>query len=206
VEAQQETPTRRSRAQILADVRSAMLELVETKAFRDITVDELSRAAGLSRTAFYFYYRDKNEVLGAAAEDLAAEAYRESERWWSGQGPPEVLVREMLESNSRLYEDHAGIIRAAVEVTSYDAEFAEFYRELVSRFVRATADHLRREEAAGRLRTGLNIDAVAETLCWMSERCHYQLTLIAGRPAHETAETLATVWMSALYPDDMPSG
>jgi len=40
---------------------------------------------------------------------------------------------------------HSSMLRTAVEVTTYDNEFAAFYNELMERFVRATADQLRRD-------------------------------------------------------------
>ena len=51
-------------------MRDALVRVLEHKPFNDVTVDELAREAGLSRTAFYFYYKDKNEVLGAVLEGL----------------------------------------------------------------------------------------------------------------------------------------
>ncbi len=63
----QHTPgRRRSREEVEADVRAALLHLLaEGKPFKDLTVDELARAAGLSRTAFYFYFPGKSQVLMA---------------------------------------------------------------------------------------------------------------------------------------------
>ena len=49
-------------------MREALLRLLsEGQPFKDITVDELARAAGLSRTAFYFYFPGKEQALMSAA-------------------------------------------------------------------------------------------------------------------------------------------
>jgi AcrR family transcriptional regulator len=178
-----------------------MLGLLARKAFKDVTVDELSRAAGLSRTAFYFYHRDKNEVLMAAAEEVSAEAFREADRWWHGEGPPEVLVRSALEGIGSVFARHGDVLGAAVEVATYDSAFAAFYGALVQRFVGATAEHLRREQATRRLRAGLDAGAAAESLVWMAERCNYAFVIVEDRPAAEVADTLTAIWVNALYPD-----
>jgi AcrR family transcriptional regulator len=191
---------RRSRAEVQLAVREALVELLRESSFKDITVDELARTAGISRTAFYFYYRDKNEVLMAAAEETAAEVYAEADRWWHGEGPPAELVRLALEGIADVYLQHADILRAAVEATTYDEEFKDFYTALIQRFVTATADHLRRELAAGTLRQ-LDPDAVAEALVWMAERCNHALLVLEGRPPHEVVAPLTTIWVHALYPD-----
>jgi AcrR family transcriptional regulator len=191
---------RRTREEVQAAVRTALVELLAERPFKDVTIDGLARRGGLSRTAFYFYYPDKNEVLKEAADDVAAEIYAEADRWWHGSGPPEQLVREALEGIATVYSRHADMLRAAVEATTYDLEFRAFYGSLIRRFVDATAEHLRRELDAGRLRP-LETDVVAEALVWMAERCAYALFLIEDRPVSDVIEPLTGIWVNALYPD-----
>jgi TetR/AcrR family transcriptional regulator, ethionamide resistance regulator len=191
---------RRTRAEVQEGVRAALIELLAERPFKDVTVDELARRAGLSRTAFYFYYPDKNEVLKEAANDVAAELYAEADRWWHGEGPPVQLVREALEGIAGVFTTHADMLRAAVEATTYDPEFRAFYESLIQRFVNATAAHLRRELDAGRLRP-LDPDSIAEALVWMAERCNYAILLLEGRSAREVVDSLTAIWIHALYPD-----
>jgi AcrR family transcriptional regulator len=191
---------RRSRAEIELAVRHALVELLRESSFKDVTVDELARSAGISRTAFYFYYRGKNEVLMAAADEASAEIYSEADRWWHGEGPPAELVRAALEGIATVFLEHADILRAAVEATTYDEEFRNFYTALIDRFVKATADHLRREQAAGRLRP-LDPEPIAEALVWMAERCNYAFLLLENRSVSEVVDSLTAIWVHALYPD-----
>jgi AcrR family transcriptional regulator len=196
----QQVSRRRTREEVQQAVRGALVELLAERPFKDVTVDELARRAGLSRTAFYFYYPDKNEVLKEAANAAAAEVYAEADRWWHGEGPPVQLVREALEGIAAVFVEHADMLRAAVEATTYDAEFRAFYESLIRRFVDATAEHLRRELDAGRLRP-LDPDSIAEALVWMAERCNYAILLIEGRSARQVVDSLTAIWIHALYPD-----
>ena len=180
-------------------VRRATLVLVEDQPFKDLSVEEIARAAGLSRSAFYFYFRDKRDLLMAVAEEVAAELYREADRWWHGEGPPQTLVRESLEGAVAVYAKHANLIRVATEVSTYDEEVGDFWRELMGRFVSATADHLRREQAAGRMRP-LDPETTAESLVWMMERCCYQYIARGERSGRELVDSLTPVWAAALYP------
>ena len=181
-------------------VREALLRLLsEGIPFKKLTVDELARAAGLSRTAFYFYFPGKEQALMSAAAEVSGELYERADTWWHGEGPPEELVRTALSGLLDVYVRHAPLLRAAVELTSYSQEFDDFYKSLLDRFVRATADHLRREQEAGRLRP-LNCDVVAEGLVWMSERCNHVL-IKQGRSPEELVEALTAVWVHGLYPD-----
>ena|SRR5689334_1608029 len=196
----QQGSRRRTRAEIQEAVRTALVEMLAERPFKDVTVDELARRAGLSRTAFYFYYPDKNEVLKEAANDVAAEVYAEADRWWHGEGPPVQLVRDALEGIARVFTTHADMLRAAVEATTYDAEFRAFYEALIQRFVDATAAHLRRELDAKRLRP-LDPDTIAEALVWMVERCNYAILLLEGRSEQQVVDSLTAIWIHALYPD-----
>jgi AcrR family transcriptional regulator len=196
----QQAARRRTREEVQAEVRVALVELLAERPFKDVTIDELARRAGLSRTAFYFYYPDKNEVLKEAAESAATEIYAEADRWWHGSGPPEQLVREALEGIANVYCDHGDMLRAALEVTTYDPEFRAFYWALIRRFVDATAEHLGRELDAGRARP-MEVEAVAESLVWMAERCAYAFFLTEGRPQSEVIGPLTAIWVHAVYPD-----
>ena len=195
---------RRTRQEVEADVRDALLRLLdEGKPFKDLTVDELARAAGLSRTAFYFYFPGKNQVLMTALGEAAEAMYAEADQWWHGEGPPEQLVRVAMEGIVGVFQRYATPMRTAVEVTTYDPEVAAFYNRVMERFVSATAEHLRRERQGGRLRS-VDSDAVAEVLVWMVERCNNVL-IGHGRPAEQIVEAFTTIWVHALYPDSVPA-
>jgi AcrR family transcriptional regulator len=195
-----ETPARRSREEVRAAARAATLELAEQIPFNDLTVDQIARAAGISRTAFYFYFRGKHDLLRAAMEDVTDEAYREADRWWHGEGEPRVLIRAAIAGIVDVYVRHANLMRVGQEVAMYDLEMRELWQELIGRFITATADHLRREQAAGRLRD-LDPDASAESLVWMTERCNYVYLGLGRRSPEQMVETLTEIWFHALYPD-----
>jgi TetR/AcrR family transcriptional regulator, ethionamide resistance regulator len=81
-----------------------------------------------------------------------------------------------------------------------DLEVGELWGELMDRFVTATAEHLRREQAAGRLRA-LDPDGTAESLVLMMERCNYVYLGLGHRDSAHVVETLTAIWFHALYPD-----
>jgi AcrR family transcriptional regulator len=195
-----QTSRRRNREQVEAAVREALLRLLSRGTpFKNLTVDQLARASGLSRTAFYFYFPGKEQALMSAAEEVTAELYERADTWWRGDGPPEDLIRAALRGILQVYVEHQALLRAAVELTSYSQEFEDFYNGLLERFVRATAEHLRREQEAGRLRA-LDCDVVAGALVWMAERCNHVLVK-QGRSPEELVDAMTGVWVHALYPD-----
>src|SRR3989442_4586656 len=113
---------KRSREEVEAAVRAATLELVERLPFKDLTVDRIARAAGISRTAFYFYFRSKQDVLRAAIEKVTEDAFQETDRWWHGKGHPRDLIRTAVQGVVDVYRRHEHLNRAIQEVAMYDEE------------------------------------------------------------------------------------
>ena len=194
------TLPRRTREEISAEVRRATLELAEQLPFKDLTVDQIARAAGLTRTAFYFYFRSKQDLLRATLEEVADETYREADRWWHGEGEPEQLIRTAIEGVVGVYLRHANLMRVAHEVATYDAEVGALWQRLTARFIDGAADHMRREQDAGRLRP-LDPDATAEALILMTESSSYSVLGVGRRPPAQLVDTLTAIWFHALYAD-----
>jgi TetR/AcrR family transcriptional regulator, ethionamide resistance regulator len=191
--------TRRQRhAEVRSRVKEAALALVEDTPFKDLTVDEIAREAGITRSAFYLYFRDKHDLLMEAAAEVADELYREADRWWHGAGDPEALIREALEGVTAVYASHARLLGVAVEVSTYDEEVSRFWLGLVERFINATAAHLEREQEARRVRP-LDARDSAEGLVWMVERCLYVYLAQGDREPGELVDSLAPIWLAALY-------
>jgi TetR/AcrR family transcriptional regulator, ethionamide resistance regulator len=191
-------PTAR-RAQIEASVVAATEELLrEGVGYAELNIERIATRAGISRTAFYFYFRDKREVLMRVTEGAGAELWAEADRWWSGEGEPELLAA--LRSVVRLYREHDALLRAVVEAASVDPEIARFWRELTGRFVEATRRRIEDEQSAGRARADLPAEGVAFALCWMTERTVYQRST-EDRPVDEEAlvAALCAVWVGTIY-------
>jgi TetR/AcrR family transcriptional regulator, ethionamide resistance regulator len=191
---------RKRREQVRADVLRAALELAESSSFRDLTVDEIARAAGISRSAFYTHFRDKHDLLRVAVEEVADELYRMADRWWHGSGPPAERVRVALEGVVAVYAENAGLLRIATEVSTYDEEVRELWLTIVERFIEATADHIRAEQSKGLIQPALEPRATAESLVWMNERVSYIYLGRGERRPAEVVEAMAPVWTAALYP------
>jgi TetR/AcrR family transcriptional regulator, ethionamide resistance regulator len=177
----------------------ALLELVEETPFKEISVDDLARAVGITRSGFYFYFSDKHDLLLAAASETADALYREADRWWHGSGAPEERLTEALSGIAELYERHAALLRVATEVSTYDEEVGVFWRGIVERFIDATAVHLRAEQAAGRVPPALDPRPTAESLVWMAERCCYVYLAGRERTASELVRPLGATWAAVLY-------
>jgi TetR/AcrR family transcriptional regulator, ethionamide resistance regulator len=193
--AHREGPATAKRAQVQEQVLTATERLLsEGASYAELNVERIARAAGISRTAFYFYFKDKRDLLMRLAGDISDELYRQADIWFSGDGDPETEIREALTEVLALYDEHGALIRAVVEVATYDEEIARFWRRLLTRYVDATQ---RRIEEQG---TPVPPRATAFGLIWMVERTYYeQLVHDEPIPADELISALSGVFLRTIY-------
>src|SRR4051794_24675199 len=192
-------PTARRRA-VQAAVLAATEDLLrEGASYADLSIEAIARRAGLGRTAFYFYFRDKRELLMRLTEDVNDLLFAQADVWFSGGGDPVAEMREALTNIAALYQEHGVLLRAIVEVSTYDEEVAGFWRGLMARFVDATQRRIEREQAEGRS-PAQPPHATAYALCWMTERVFYQRLVTAEVPAEgDLVQALCGIWGRTVY-------
>jgi AcrR family transcriptional regulator len=194
------SPTTAKRAAVQAALLSAASEILESGAtYADLSIEGIARRAGLSRTAFYFYFADKRELLMALAEDVSARFYAQAERWFSGAGSPPDEIREALANICALYDDHGAVVRVIVQASGSDEQVAALWRALMSQFIDAARQRIEHEQAQGTARPG-PAGALAFSLCWMSERALYEHHVQPGSDSREElVEALAAIWTRSIY-------
>jgi TetR/AcrR family transcriptional regulator, ethionamide resistance regulator len=158
--------------------------LAEGASWADLGVERIARAAGISRTAFYFYFKDKRELLLRLTEDVVGQLYAASEAWFAGEIDTETSLRGL----GRLYDEHGPLLRIVVEVTTYDEDVARVWRKLLARFVDASRPRFEQDGM-----TAEQAEAVAFALVWMTERTFYQ-QMVQRRPLEDVVGALAIVW------------
>jgi len=196
---QRRRSTRERRLETRAEVVAAALRLAESSAFKDLTVEEIARAAGVSRPAFYIHFSGKEALLLAAVEQVAGALYDEADRWWHGERNPQELVEAAVSGVVGVYAAHASLMRIATEASTYDEEIREFWMDLVGRFIAATAEHIAAEQTEGRIDRALDATTTAEGLVWMAERCCYIYLARGDRDGVVLTASLTAVWTTALY-------
>jgi len=188
------------RAAVQADVLRATEQLLaEGTSWADLGIERIATTAGISRTAFYFYFRDKRELLIRLTEEVTALLYAEADRWYSGEGDDEEEIREALTKISELYDEHEALLRVIVEVSTYDEEVATFWRGLLGRFILATKMRIEAEQQAGKS-PAFPAEPTAFSLIWMCERTLYQL-MVQDPPFSraEAIDALVRIFMRSVY-------
>jgi AcrR family transcriptional regulator len=187
------------------EILEAAERLLRQRRFRDVTVDDVMAATSQSRTAFYRFFADREDLLVRLIEQIGDELYRISDGWLSGTGDPLAEARQALERMADVYEEHGRLLGAIAEAAALDDRVEAVYRGLVARFIDAAAARIERDLAAGRIQP-LDARQTATAFVWMFER---YLAATFGRPEPgdraSAVETLFTIWLRTLYGSQPPA-
>jgi AcrR family transcriptional regulator len=192
------SPTAR-REEVEADLLRAVSELLDEGAsYTDLDVGRIAQRGGISRTAFYFYFADKRDLLKRLTEEVVDLLYEQADGWWSGTGDARADLETALRNAAALYRDHASVLCAIVEVSGYDPEIREFWRAVIGRFVDATTERLEQEWGPGP--HSPSPASTAHVLCWMTERTYYQALLDSGEDHWAPIlDAVVSVWHRSAY-------
>jgi len=191
--------TEERRAEVEAAILSAAEELLEEGTpFPRLKIEEVARRGGIGRTGFYFYFRDKRELLMRLAEDVAEALWEQADRWWHGHGDGAEELREIIGPVVRLWMRHAAVLSAVVQAASYDEIVREFWRALAARFAEATRERIERERSEGRAEPVPPAET-AFALVWMTERACYQHVEQDRGDPEALIEALTGIWLRSVY-------
>ncbi|MFI1564414.1 TetR/AcrR family transcriptional regulator [Streptomyces sp. NPDC020490] len=151
------TTRRRSTA---ADRRTALEERIVSAleellrdglTYTELSVEQIAKAAGISRSTFYLYFRDKVDVLLRVSGALRSQSYEIAAAWRPSapDGGAEGLART-YELIIRHYREHAALLSAIHEVAAYDPVVRDSWADHQNRFVDNLVTILREEQRAGR--------------------------------------------------------
>ena len=125
--------------QACSALRSALVSLMLGKPFDRIGVKELCAAAHVSRSTFYAYYRNTDELLAEVEDEHVGAISALNER----VGDPRVSDMGFYAETLAYVDEHADDFRALL-VTSPDLRFQEAWKDAIK-------GHLRgRRAASGR--------------------------------------------------------
>ncbi|WP_216893207.1 TetR/AcrR family transcriptional regulator [Nocardia alni] len=184
-------------------ILDAAEEQLDTIGFDRMTIETITKAVGIARGAFYFYFASKNAVLAALVERTVA-TLRTRIAAADASGEPAPALRRSIDQTRDMWRDHGSVMRAAVELAPTVAAIDENWHSAVAAIrdiTTAIAERAGLPDGDGP--TGAH--AVTTALVWMTERAFYQASK-TGRSLDDTAATLTHLWLNALSlaPDPRP--
>jgi len=201
-------PARRTKNSTHGDERrttllAAFAELLEERPFAEIGVEEIASRAGLTRSAFYFYFPNKAAAVAALVGDLFEGAVDTSTRWIQDrEGDPHERVLPAIEAAVNRRRTHSALYVAMADAAAADPEIGAVWASLGERVGAVVAAQLREERQTGVATDGPAAGPYVEALLGMMNRALDQearRVQETGRGTPGLAKILTEVWVRALY-------
>ncbi|HYZ28923.1 MAG TPA: TetR/AcrR family transcriptional regulator [Thermoleophilaceae bacterium] len=188
---------RRSPAEAEREILESAERFLRERPLRELTIDEVMAGTGLSRPAFYVYFRDRHDLILRLIGEIGSELFEMADKWLKGGD-----LRGGVEGVVAVYAKHGPVLRAISDAAVDDPDVERAYHALVQRFIDATAEYIRNEQKGGRAE-GMTARRTAAALVWMNER-YLSMCLGGGNMTkqlkpREVADTLHQIWTRTLY-------
>ncbi|MBB2947793.1 AcrR family transcriptional regulator [Actinoplanes lutulentus] len=199
----QATSTRRRSGPSKGDLREAAIldaarRLFGEQPYESVSIDDLARAAGLSRTGFYFYFRTKGAVLTALMSRYW-ETLGASHVWFDSDGPSRELLREQLRSSAYLWREHAGVMKCAPTAVATSSELRDFMTRVKSRQDERASDKISRDQRDGTATTSIAAPRLAEMISAIRDARYTQLANASDADLEAAVEDIAEAIQRLVY-------
>ncbi|MHA3700890.1 TetR/AcrR family transcriptional regulator [Jatrophihabitans sp. YIM 134969] len=189
------------RAEARTGLMAAAGELIEARQWAGVTIQDLTAAAGLSRTAFYQHFDDREDLLIAMLSELGPELHQTGGQWLDGgtAEDPVAVHRRGLTQLVALFVRHGRVLKAVSDLAPIDARVGDAWQALTQAIVDATTAAIRRDVRAGRSDV---TDPAQMSRALSATTRHYLLVSFGQRPfarRAQVSETLVRIWTHTLY-------
>lgn len=202
--------TRRGRA-TRQRLKDALAKLLQTCAFHEIRLEDITREAGVRVSLFYHYFRSKIDITHEVLSDLLG-AFREEVAGRPKDDGPLAAIHYANQRMVALCAASPGAIRCLLEADQAVAPFAPMWRELTLDWNRRIAANIRRQMPKA-FKTDAEYLSLAYALAGTADSYLFEYFVQKNpilREAYPTQEEVARfltiLWYRALYlanpPDD----
>ncbi|WP_020495799.1 TetR/AcrR family transcriptional regulator [Sciscionella marina] len=202
------TRTARRRDELILD---ALEQLLVATPLRDLGVEQIAEAAGITRTRFYHYYKSKHEAYAALltrVRDKLLIFYDTEDSWF--QRPESTRPRASMKATIRAVVDfwleHGAVMREGADLWNSVAEARSLWHDVIAQPVERMTRAIERERQRGIAPDGPEAGQLAHNLIWHGERMLF-LSLIDApgmMSVDDLVESATTVWMRTIYLADDP--
>ncbi len=173
--------------------------LLAEESFHALTVEDVMKRAGLTRTAFYRYFPDLEAVLLRRMSELHAELAVAADLWLDLDAEPSESILAATTGLAEVYNQHGRILLAFADAAGRGPEIEQAWHDTVHSFVAPVVARI--EDLQGRgLSTMAHVEETARAMVWMNER--YLLETFGRRSGADVclaAQTLSEIWHRVLF-------
>ncbi|MBV8928650.1 MAG: TetR/AcrR family transcriptional regulator [Mycobacteriaceae bacterium] len=177
---------------------------LQESTFESINVADISRRAGVTRSAFYFYFENKATAVAALMEGMYDDALRATENLTNSPGSPRQRIRGAIQALVETWERHRYLFAAMLEARAVSAAVRQMWDSDRESFVGPIAVMIDAERAAGRAPGGPPAGVLASLLQELNDRLLERLTIGGSLTREEMIDGAVTIWLRTIYGVDEP--
>ncbi|HWU21755.1 MAG TPA: TetR/AcrR family transcriptional regulator [Nocardioides sp.] len=198
----QATRVRRRSGPTKGDQREhAILEATRTlladRTVNDLTIDAIAKAAGVSRTAFYFYFPTKHAVVAALLDGLW-EQFGSTHGWFDSEGADRAGLLEHHHLVAQVWREHLPILTCTAGAVEYEPLVA-WVEQARTRLVTGLAAKIRRDQDSGAAPTSVGATALAEMIADLRETRMRAIAQLRGAAYDAAVADLTEVVLRMVY-------
>jgi len=181
------------------DLLAALDRALRTRRLEDVSVGELTYAAGVTRSAFYFYFDSKAMAVMALLASFEDEAEQSNDLIVSGEGELLDRIRRVLHRLVAPVVANPHVYRAALEARHSDGAVRELWAHDRALLVAPLTAWLTAEQEAGRSPGGTDTGLLADMLVRLNESLLERLSDDPAPDAGPLVETVAQMWVRTVH-------
>jgi TetR/AcrR family transcriptional regulator, ethionamide resistance regulator len=192
------------------DARREILDAAEVllaeRSFRELSVDDLMARTGMTRSSFYHYFRSVDEMAIALMRRVQGEMMEAASPWLrvDYERDPAEGIEQGIGATAEVFARH-GLVLSAIHEASFHHETvrSEWRDGILEDWIGAVAAQLRAQGERGLTRVQ-DPEEIARALLLMNTGVFVErLGKRPPDPPQAVADTLAEIWIGALYPHSL---
>lgn len=180
-------------------ILDALDRSLQESGFDAVNLAEVAQQAGVSRSAFYFYFENKAAAVAALMERMLDDTFFVNDVFTTGAGSPRTRVYTMLDGLFDTWERHRHMFSARLQARGHSAAVRDIWDEARESFVDSVAGMIRAERAAGTAPEGLDATVLASVLLEFNDRMLERLTLGGALTRQQLVDGAAAIWLGSVY-------
>lgn len=183
--------------------RVAILESLDhhqqVSSFESINIADISRRAGVTRSAFYFYFENKAAAVAALMEQTYDDAFVATDLLANDAETPQRRIRAVTDALFDTWERHRYLFQAMLEARASSAAVREMWDSDRESFVPPVAALIEGERRAGRAPDGPDPAVLATMLLEFNDRLLERLTVGGSLSREQLKDGAVTIWLRTIY-------
>ena len=178
---------------------TAFDELLREQSLEQVNVADISERAGVTRSAFYFYFENKAVAVLALMQGLYDAAAEANELLVKAEGDAEARIRNAVTMLFDSVDDSPHTYRALLEARASSPGVRQMWDAGRADFAGVIAGMIETERAARRACEGPPAAALASVLLDLNDHALERHSLGSGPPRDQHIDAITFIWLSTIY-------